>query len=513
MKKRSVFTMLMSLACALSAQAQFTVFSEAQLSVSDGKHTPLWLNANRYGLSSLKTTNGYVRAGAFRSLDDDSLRRWKRGFGADVAVASRFTSDVIVQQLYGEIGWHKAVLTLGAKEQPSTIHNQELSTGPQTLGINARPVPALRLELPDYWNVPGTRGWLGFKGHISYGMTTDDSWQKEFTHRKSKYTEHTWLHTKTGILRFGRADRPFNVEFGIEMGCQFGGRSIMPVTGDEPHVVDNEDGICGMVRALVPGGSETEDEEYENEMGNHVGSWLLRANIDYDRWGVSVYADHFFEDQSQMFFLDYDGYGTGDKWDSWEHFNWMLYDLRDIQLGAELRLKQCRWVNTVVAEYIYTKYQSGPVYHDHTRTMSDHVGGIDLYYSHGIFIGWQHWGQVMGNPLYTSSLYNENCQLDVQNTRFVAWHLGVGGSPAEGLRYRLLSTWQKGWGTYRIPYVEPRTNFSLLAETSYEFPEGSSLAGWKVKAGVALDRGDLLGDNTGMQLTIGRRLFTGEKKR
>ena len=33
---------------------------ELQMSVSKN-HTPLWLNANRYGLSSLRSTNGYVR--------------------------------------------------------------------------------------------------------------------------------------------------------------------------------------------------------------------------------------------------------------------------------------------------------------------------------------------------------------------------------------------------------------------------------------------------------------------
>ena len=40
---------------------------ESQVSFSDGK-TPLWLNANKYGLSSLASTNGYLRASVVRSL-------------------------------------------------------------------------------------------------------------------------------------------------------------------------------------------------------------------------------------------------------------------------------------------------------------------------------------------------------------------------------------------------------------------------------------------------------------
>ena len=76
--------------------------------------------------------------------------------------------------VYGEIGWKKGLLTVGAKEQPMELRDQELSSGAQTLGINARPVPGVRIELKDYWDVPGLSHWLGFKGHIFYGKTTDD---------------------------------------------------------------------------------------------------------------------------------------------------------------------------------------------------------------------------------------------------------------------------------------------------------------------------------------------------
>ena len=58
---------------------------EIQGSFSDGK-TPLWLNANKYGLSSLDKTNGYVRGAIIRQINTDSARRWGIGYGIDVAV-------------------------------------------------------------------------------------------------------------------------------------------------------------------------------------------------------------------------------------------------------------------------------------------------------------------------------------------------------------------------------------------------------------------------------------------
>src|SRR3712207_9374575 len=57
---------------------------EAQAGASNGV-TPLWLNANRYGLSSLDEVNGYLRCGLVRPLQTDSARRWAGGYGVDVA--------------------------------------------------------------------------------------------------------------------------------------------------------------------------------------------------------------------------------------------------------------------------------------------------------------------------------------------------------------------------------------------------------------------------------------------
>ena len=498
----------MCCAWAIVSYAQIDVRLETQLTTADGDHNPLWLNANKYGLSSLDKTNGYVRASAFRGIQTDSGKKWRWGAGLDVAAATGFTSDVVVQQAFGELGFMKGQLTIGAKQQPLELKNQELSSGSQTLGINARPVPSVRLALPDYWSIPGTRDWVALKGHLSYGLTTDDHWQRNFTQQETKYTKHTMLHTKAGYLRIGQPHKPLTVELGLEMACQFGGTSYAQVTSTELSEIKNSTGLKSMLRALIPSGGEAIaiEEIYKNADGNHLGSMMARVNLDYPQWGISAYADHFFEDQSQMFLLDYDGYGTGENWDSREHSSWMLYDLRDIQLGLELRLKQCRWVETVVAEFLYSKYQSGPIYHDHTQTLSDHLGGWDDYYNHSIYTGWQHWGQVMGNPLYRSPLYNDDQLIMIEDNRFWAWHLAACGTPLPSLHYRLVCTWQRGFGTYRKPLPDPQRNLCLLAEAGYSFSQPAFLRGWDVRCGLALDRGKLLGDSFGMQLTIGKQL-------
>ena len=175
--------------------------AELQTTLSGGDHTPLWLNANKYGLSSLKKANGYVRGSLVRPLKNDEGRRWGVGYGVDLALAAGFTSTFIVQQAYIEARWLKGVLTVGAKEQPLELKNQELSSGSQTLGINARPVPQVRIALPDYWSIPGTRNWLALKGHIAYGKTTDDGWQKDFKAPQTRDPENTNSQREGGTLR------------------------------------------------------------------------------------------------------------------------------------------------------------------------------------------------------------------------------------------------------------------------------------------------------------------------
>lgn len=473
---------------------------ETQMTASHGK-TPLWLNANRQGLSSLKEYNGYVRGAVERPLSTDSARRWAIGYGVDVAVPLGYTSHFIVQQAYAEARWLHGVLSIGAKEYPMALKNQTLSSGSQTLGINARPVPQVRLALPEYWPLPFVGRWLQFKGHLAYGVMTDDGWQHDFTEKRSKYADRVLYHSKSGYLRFGRDEDvfPLNLEVGLEMATLFGGHPYRPGADGQMEALPTGHGWRDFWHALIPGGSDVTDGAYPNNEGNVVGSWVARINYNTDMWRLSLYADHFFEDHSQMFFLDYNGYGEGDRWNAHERHRYFVYSLKDIMLGAEVSLKYGRWLRNVVFEYLYTKYQSGPYNHDHTMNIPDHIAGTDDYYNHSIYGGWQHWGQVMGNPLYRSPLYNTDGSISVRDNRFVAFHLGFDGQPSERVAYRVLATWQKGWGTYADPFTRAHQNVSFLTEASYSFGQG-----WKATVGYGMDFGSerMLGHNAGLQVTV-----------
>ena len=492
----------------LGSQAnELTYNVEMQTTVSTGDNNPLWLNANKYGLSSTKNDNGYIRYGVFRPLIGDSIHKFSIGYGLDIATAYNFTSAMIIQQAFMECKWLHGVLTIGSKQQPMELKNNELSSGSQTLGINARPIPQVRIALPDYLNIPGTHGWLGIKGHIAFGKTTDGKWQEDVAGKDQKYTSNTLYHSKAGYIQIGREDKSrFSVELGLEMACIFGGTSynIFDTEGNKITTLKNK---VNYWNAFIPGEGKDGSEKgvLSNAEGDHLGSYLLRINWKNNDWKISAYADHFFEDQSGMFFLDYDGYGSGKNWNTKEKNRYVLYYLKDILLGWELQLPKNHYVSNIVCEYLCTKYQSGPIYHDRSETVSDHIGGVDNYYNHSVYTGWQHWGQVIGNPLYRSPIYNKDGYIGVEDNRYIAWHFGFSGDPYRNLHYRVFLTTQKGWGTYSVPYTDIKRNTSMLIEATYKFPDciaRINTQNWSVRGAFALDKGSLLGNNTGFQFTI-----------
>ena len=482
---------------------------EMQTSVSQGK-TPLWLNANKYGLSSLDAFNGYLRGSVIRPLSADDGRKWGLGYGLDLAVPVNYTSNFVVQQAFVEGRWLKGALTIGAKEFPMELKNNSLSSGSQTLGKNARPIPQVRLALRDYWALPILHRWLQIKGHIAYGRMTDNSWQHDFTACRSKYADHVLFHSKAGYLRIGNEERffPWSLELGLEMASIFGGTAYAQNEDGTMRRIESHKGLKSYWQAFMPGGSEVEEEGtvYQNAEGNQLGSWVMRINYNGDNWSFAAYVDKYFEDHSSMLQLDYDGYGDGDEWNSKKKKRYFRYDFKDWMIGLEIHKKRDSWLQTIVLEYLYSRYQSGPIYHDHSEGWSEHISGKDDFYNHYIYTGWQHWGQVIGNPLYRSPIYNTDGTIRVANNRFVGFHLGLDGKPAENLSYRMLATYQWGYGTYDDPFDKKHENFSFLLEGKYDIKSRLPLINnTSVTLGYGMDVGRILnGINYGFQLTIAK---------
>ena len=463
----------------LNSYAQFTkglsYRAETGVSFSGGEHTPFWLTANKQGLSSIEKNNGYLRAGVFREFEND--KRFSYAFGADLAVAYNFTSTFVVQQLYADLKYRCLGLSIGSKERHSEFNNPLLSSGGLTFSGNARPIPQVRIGIPEYTLVPGTKGWLAFKGHIAYGMFTDDGWQKDFVAPGGKHTEHVLYHSKDLYVKIGNQEKfPLIFEGGLEMAAQFGGNAFR---GNEK--IDMPNGIKDFFKVFIPSGgsSDTPMGEQTNIYGNHLGSWNFSLTWYASQdWTVRPYYEHYFEDHSQMF----------------GEYGW-----KDCLAGVEITFPKNPVISGFVYEYISTKDQTGPVYWDHTPEIPEQVSGSDNYYNHGIYTGWQHWGMGIGNPLVMSPVYNEDGDISFKSSRMQGHHFGIIGNLCGDLQYRILLSVTRNWGTYNLPFYEIKKNGNALAELKYT---PHTLEGWDFTASLGIDRGAMLGKSVGGMLTI-----------
>ena len=482
---------LLAGACALNvplfaqqAHSDLTYRIEASGNLSNGTYAPLWLTANRYGLSSQEPNSGYIRAGIL--YDKELKRHWHLKAGLDLAGAANQTSDFVIQQAFADISWKFLRLSIGSKERNGfpLDKNTRLSSGMMVEGPNARPVPQVRIDIPDYLVIPGTGNWLALKGHIAYGAFTDEKWQESFAAPDTTWSKHVLYHSKSLMFRIGNREKfPMEFELGLLMATQFAGDQMRKnADGTSTVMVNMPDGLKSFVKAFIPmsGGSDTPWGDQVNVEGNHLGSWNFALTYYLNDWKFRAYLEHYFDDHSQMV---------------WEYGRW-----KDGQLGIDITFPKNRWISAVVWEAMSTKQQTGPIlYDDFAGTLGYQVSARDNYYNNYCYQAWQHWGQGMGNPLLPGPIYNKDGTITFKSNRVRSHHLGFEGTPSPEWNYRVLISFARHWGTYETPLDKQRKQFSSLYEITY-LPAWAN--GWSATLGMGFDRGNYLGNSTGGILTI-----------
>lgn len=489
---RSLISICALLCAVINTWAQISRLGEnvqysfsVQGTAGDGDNAPFWFTNNRYGLGTTENFSGLARVAMWRTVETDSLWFWRMGYGVDLASPINSENGYFcIQQAYADIEWKMLRLSLGQKERPSELKNPYLSTGGMTLGVNARPIPQIRLEMPNFWAIPGTRGIFSFKAHMAYGWYTDAKWQKKFNAGTDNvYTKGSMFHSKALFIRLGNRELfPLEVTGGLEMACQFGGTgwNLNQYGGGALAQGINLGG--NLWTAFLPGGGDVNDENYANAAGNHIGSWHLRLDWLKRDWNIGIYMEHMFEDHSQMFFQ---------------------YGWKDMLLGLEVKLPQNPLLSTMVYEYNTTMHQSGPIYHDKTEENPQQISARDEYYNNHIYGSWQMGGFVMGNPLLLSPVYNNYFghagNLSPWHNRVRVHHIGLMGTPSEEWSWRMMYTHQLSLGTYMNPVDEPRSANYILLETTYspKWCHGLSFA-----ASYGHNDGNLLGNSNGAMLTV-----------
>ena len=509
--KRSILLLLslFSLHPLASQDASGSAFLDCTLSeyqhIGTGSHAPFWFTANRHGITSTDPFGIYLRASVAHPLSIER-KGFDWGFGIDGAAGY---GTCQLQQLYADIRYNCWQLTLGSKQHDSQGKNQRLTTGGMTWSGNARPIPQVRFGIDDYAVLPFTHNWAAVKGFVSYGMMTDNRFQREFVTEASYalYTQDALFHEKSAFLKIGNCDRtPFSLEMGFEMDCMFGGTlwehdARQGDTDTEHLLFTNPTSFSDFLKALVPlnGGETSTISDQNNAAGNHFGSLHLIGNWDGGSWQLRAYYEHYFESRCGMtpWNATHDMEGTS--------HSWFPYPWKDGLWGVELTLPRNPFVSTIVAEYNTTRDQCGSIHHGASANLPATIYGFACYYYNSSYPSWHHQGYTAGSPLLYNPLYNDtgNHTLIITNTRIRAIHLGIEGQPLPMLSYRLLGTWLRSWGSYIDPLPTPGTTLSTMAEVTWT-PVRPLRWLTAATAAVGLDRSTLIGNNTGFSLTFSK---------
>ncbi|WP_243346218.1 capsule assembly Wzi family protein [Parabacteroides sp. FAFU027] len=446
------------------AQAQIHTQIESECNSSNGQ-SPFWFTNNRQGISTLKNENDYLKAGLFREMNDTS--KFDYQLGLDIVEAQNYPSSFFIQQLYGDIRYKKFIFSLGSKERWGILKNPELSSGGLSWSGNARPIPQARLETNGYLSYPWLlNNQLKVNAALSYGIFSDYQFIKRTA---GSSINNVFYHNKTLILQYDIPQTQWSTSIGLESHSQFGG-----------YRKDLKQFLLITIQAQGDSKSSKEDKLYM--IGSSRGSWHIMPTYHTNNYNLSVYLENFFE--------DFSGMAKQNRLDG----IWGLeYKRTDKKQG----------ISGIVLEYLQTTDQSGPVnwvIHDHpgTQLLAESPKGNDGYYKSEFNGIWAHWGMINGNPLLTSSIYN-NYSTVVFNNRVKAFHFGISALFNKEWSTKIISTYTRGWGTYDKPFNDITNDYMSLVELHYT---PLKLKNWRLTIAGALDRGDLYGNNTGISLKL-----------
>ncbi len=206
------FLFLLFCVTTLLAQGQALSYRVSVLGAgAQDEALPFWLAANRYGLLDGSGPNALTRVAVKRPFV--KKKGWDYTVGADLVGRVVEDGTVYPHQLYGGLRYGAFELKAGRWEETTGYLDSTLSAGSMTWSSNATPLPKVILSVPQFTSIPGTAGFMAFKGDLGYGWF-----------EKDRFVESPLLHEKSLFLRFfGPIDFPVHGYAGLSHNVMWAG--------------------------------------------------------------------------------------------------------------------------------------------------------------------------------------------------------------------------------------------------------------------------------------------------
>ncbi|MBR6866905.1 MAG: hypothetical protein IKN02_01605 [Prevotella sp.] len=459
----------------------------AETAVGTGDYTAFQLAANRHHVLGTRANTAYLRGAV--NLEHEFSDQFTLSAAVDGLASVHADHKAYLQQCYANLSYRSFFLEVGSREEKPVLRDDMLSSGALMKGTNAKPVPQIHFGTNGFWTIPFTKGWVEANFDFGYGKFLDSQYREDKFYEggavNHQYATGALYHQKHLYLRTNPTKLLF-VTVGIEHVVQFCGTGYSNKDG---VLVSSEKSakLKDFWDVILPGGDKQyfEHEAMEDWVyGNHIGSMTVQLgwNIN-DDYQVLAYLDNPFEDGS--------GIRKGNGFDG----------LWGLQYNNKTPGRQ--YVRTVVAEYLQTTNQSGPLHWDGgdypepiRSQITDVVVGNDNYYNHGFYDSYVHYGMTPGSPLLASPIYNKDSYTAFRDNRVKAWHLGVKGEITDRISYLVKGSYREGWGTYAAPLPVRNHSFDAMIQGDY------TTGPWQFGAAFAFDKGNIYGDCSTFDLKI-----------
>lgn len=404
-----------------------------------------------------------------------SYRRWSPQLN-DFTLSTVRQANIRLIQAYGTLKYRQAYLILGMKDRESRMVDGELSAGDYVRSNNARPIPGVAAGFIDFVDIPFTNGWVQIDGEIMYGKFFDNG---ERIGANNHYTGtmdvDLYYHYKRCLFRT-KPSKPFSVTVGMTTATLFGGTQYTYRGGKITNVDSRGLKFKDIFDVMIP--NEGSGENYYK--GQTLGAWDLKAVYRFRNSSrLTFYVQKPWEDGSGV------GFRTG--WDGiW---------------GLQYDMAKESYLSKVLIEYIDFTNCSGPMHFapsdNINTTLKGHTNGADNYYNNSFYGPYVNYGMAIGTPFMLAPVYNRDGIYQFKQNKTRGFHLAATGRITHNWKWRAMVSYQKAAGTPFVSTWKKLHNTSAMVEATW-YPT----AHWTARAQVALDSGDLRGDNFGGAVSV-----------
>ncbi len=442
------------------ARGQYSSSNEISVgaALSTGAELPFWFTHNQSGKYSLgEKSIQMMELESHHSYDSLFGSPFGVKGGVDFIASHGGNFDFQFNELYAGVSLWGFKLEGGLFNDSEYFSGLSSTNGDIARSLNARPYPKVRFGTEEF--IP----FFFWKDWFSYKAEYDEGWLGQ-----NQAVVDAHMHHKSLYAKF-KFKKETYFTFGLNHFVQWGG--VSKNYGQLP------DSFKSYLRYITgsSGSSDFLETDQLNVAGNQYGSYYMELAFKRDKYNLTFYYSHPFEDHSGM-----------------EMDNW-----RDNLLGVYVDLKKPGIVEKVVYEFMYTKHQSG---HIHQFQV---MRGLDNYFNHGVYYsGATYEGFAMCSPLFSPLVIGEDgISYGFENNRLSMHHVAAEGTLYKNLSWSGMVTYTNNLGKYWAPYTPARNQVSAMFSFEYcnpKFPVDISLS-------LAGDFGAMYEDRGGVMLGIGRK--------